>query len=277
MDSQLYNADCIEVMQGIPDESIDLVLADPPYGTTQCRYDSVIDIEAMWTALRRIVKRSGIIVIFSKMPFSARLVASNISFFHQEIVWVKNVASNFMNSNRMHLDVHENIMVFKMRDRGTYNEQLTPGTPYKVKRSGKDDSGDCYGKINQRTNTNNDGFRKPKTVVYYDRVSNNVRCHPSQKPCELLDYLVKTYSNEGDTVLDFAMGSGSTGRSALTNGRNFIGIEKDKATFDRAVARLSMTEAEWNLLRKKRVKPEDVEKSIDQGDEKRQKQINEIE
>lgn len=280
MDSKVYNADCLAILPQIEDESIDLVLADPPYGTTQCKYDCVIPIDELWNELKRVVKPTGSIILFSKMPFTARLIASNLEGYHQEIIWVKNVASNFLNANKMALDVHENILIFRKIKPGTkvkrtYNPQLTPGTPYKVKRSGKDDSGDCYGKIKTRTDTTNNGTRKPTTVVYYDRVANNVRCHPSQKPCTLLDYLVRTYSNEGDTVLDFAMGSGSTGRSAITNARKFVGIEKDKETFDTAVHRLSMVEDEWDMLRKSLKKRSGDDEVVDEPDAKKTKQSNE--
>jgi site-specific DNA-methyltransferase (adenine-specific) len=248
MDSNLVNDDCIAYFAQIGDHAVDLVIVDPPYGTTQCKYDTIIDIDAMWKELRRIVKPSGAIVVFSKMPFTAKLVSSNIDAFYQEYIWVKNVGANFLNAGRMALDFHENIIVFKAsKQRIVYNPQLIAGKPYKVKRTGKDDSGECYGKIKQRTDTNNTGTRNPTTVLHYDRVPNNVRCHPSQKPCTLLDFLVLTYSNEGDTVLDFAMGSGSTGRSALTHKRKFVGIEKDKDTFDLAVRRLSVSEEEWNI------------------------------
>jgi site-specific DNA-methyltransferase (adenine-specific) len=257
----------MEYLPQLDDHSVDLVIVHPPYGTTQCKYDTVIDIEAMWKELRRIVKPNGVIVIFSKMPFTARLVNSNIDGFHQEYIWVKNVAPNFLNAGHMALDFHENIIVFKpSKQINVYNPQMTTGTPYKVKRTGKDDSGECYGKIKQRTDTTNDGIRNPKTVMHHDRVPNNVRCHPSQKPCSLLDYFVRTYSNEGDTVLDFAMGSGSTGRSALSNGRKFIGVEKDKETFDCAVKRLSVSEQEWEKFivgekAKKRAKPKTDDKA----------------
>lgn len=244
--TKLLHNDCFEAMQALEDHSIDMVCVDPPYGCTQCKWDTPIDLAKMWACLRRIVKPNGAIVIFSTQPFTSRLIGSNYEMFKQELIWRKNLASNFLNANRMHLAVHENICVFydKMP---TYNKQFGDGTPYKIVHKSGKEIGTCYKYINKRTAIiNTDGKRHPVSVLEFDRPANNVRCHSSQKPVDLLKYLIATYSNKGETVLDFTMGSGSTGVAAVELERRFIGIEHSKEYFDMAQQRMSMSRQAWN-------------------------------
>lgn len=233
MSYELHLGDCLEQMKNVPDGSVDMVMTDPPYGTTACKWDSMIPLEPMWEQLRRVTKPNGAIVLMSSQPFTSALVMSNVRMFRDSLVWKKNVASNFLNANRMHLKRHEDICVF-YRKPPTYNKQTTPGAPYTQSRA-KDDSGECYGKVKQRTDTVNVGSRNPISVL---EVNREVGLHPTQKPVALMEYLIKTYTNEGETVLDFTMGSGTTGVAAKNLGRNFIGIEMDLDYFETAKRRI---------------------------------------
>lgn len=221
-------------MKRIPDGSVDMVLADPPYGTTACKWDSIIPLEPMWEQLKRVTKPNSAIVMTAGQPFTSVLVASNLRMFRQELVWKKNVASNFLNANRMHLLRHENVVIFYSKQ-PTYNKQMSAGSAYVTKRTGKDDTGECYGSIQKRTDTVNDGSRNPISVLEYER---EVGLHPTQKPVALMEYLIKTYTNEGETVLDFTMGSGTTGVAAVNLKRKFIGIELDPGYFEIAKKRI---------------------------------------
>jgi DNA modification methylase len=219
----LMHGDCLEMMKAITTGSVDMVLTDPPYGTTACKWDSVIPFEPMWEQLKRIIKPNGAIVMTASQPFTSALIMSNAKMFKDCLVWKKNVASNFLNANRMHLKRHEDICVF-YSNQPTYNKQYADGKPYINKRNGKDDTGNCYGNVNQRTDTKNDGKRNPISVLEFDR---EIGYHPTQKPVSLMEYLIKTYTNEGETVLDFTIGSGTTGVACVNTGRSFIGIELD--------------------------------------------------
>ena len=231
--SALIRADCLDALAMIPDQSVDMVLCDLPYGTTQNKWDAVIPFEPLWAEYRRICK--GAVVLTAAQPFTSMLVLSNLTCFTQHLVWKKNVASNFLNANRQHLMRHEDVVVFSARQ-PTFNKQLQPGKPYRAKRSGRDDTGDNYGNIAVRTDTVNEGTRNPISILEFDR---EVGHHPTQKPVALMEYLIRTYTNEGDTVLDNTMGSGTTGVACENTGRKFIGIERDPTYFDVAVGRIS--------------------------------------
>ena len=263
----LYKGDCISCMKKIPDKSIDMVCVDPPYGTTQCKWDSIVDLDDMWKELKRIVKANGAIVIFSAQPFTSKLISSNYKMFKQELIWKKNIAGNFMHANKRHLSVHENICVFYQKQ-PTYNKQFRKGESYVRKRKANDDLGSVYGNPNmERTEGQGEkDKRNPITVLEFDRPSNTTRCHPSEKPLDLLCYLINTFSNEGETVLDFTMGSGSTGVACKIINRKFIGIEKDDTYFALAQKRISTEINEWN----KHMKDENKKKRA----KKRQKVIN---
>ena len=237
MKINLMQGDCLERMKEIPDGSVDMVLADPPYGTTACKWDSIIPLEPMWEQLKRVIKPNGAIVMTASQPFTSALVMSNLKMFRQALVWKKNVASNFLNANRMHLCRHEDVLIFYGR-RPAFNKQYGSGPAYIMRRNGADDTGDCYGAIGKRADTLNNGKRNPISVLEFDR---EVGLHPTQKPVALMEYLIKTYTNEGETVLDFTMGSGSTGVACKNTGRNFIGIELDENYFNIAKDRIHET------------------------------------
>lgn len=226
---QLFQGDCIEVMRGLPDKSVNLVCCDLPYGTTNCEWDNLIEIDDLWDEYRRLLAKGGCVVLFGAMPFTARLVASNYHWFKDHLVWNKNKCGSPGLANIRPMRVHEDILVFAP-GRTTYNPQMTTGTPYSRKSKNpegyvgkKNDHG--YG-LKPRTEFHNDGTRFPKSIVDISRdFSAQQQVHAAQKPVPLLTWLVNTYSNPGDVVLDNAMGSGTTGVACAMTGRRFVGID----------------------------------------------------
>lgn len=231
MKFDIKQGDCLELMQYIPDGSIDMILCDLPYGTTKNKWDSVIPFEPLWEQYNRVIKDNGAIVLFSQMPFTVDLVASNYKDFRYEWIWEKLTASGHLNANRMPMKKHENILAF-YKKLPTYNPQFTEGKPYVATYSTHSSN---YGKQKDNITTINDGKRYPVDIIKFN---NDRGLHPTQKPVELLEYLIKTYTNEGETVLDNCMGSGSTGVACVNTNRNFIGIELDKGYFEIAKSRI---------------------------------------
>ena len=241
----IKQGDCLELMKDIPDESIDMILCDLPYGTSACKWDSVIPFEPLWKQYERIIKDNGAIVLFGAEPFSSLLRISNIDLYKYDWKWEKPSGANFLNFKYQPAKVHEDIMVFgKMatsyskKGNMTYHPQMEIGEPYKQK-SGKQK--EDYGNSTVRTPisqviTKNDGTRYPRSIQKFKLDKDKL--HPTQKPVALLEYLIKTYTNEGDMVLDNCMGSGSTGVACINTNRNFIGFELDEKYFDIAKDRL---------------------------------------
>jgi site-specific DNA-methyltransferase (adenine-specific) len=233
MTTDLYLGDCLEVMKDIPDGSVDMVLTDPPYGTTQCKWDSVIPLEPMWKQLKRVTKRSGAIVMTAQSPFDKVLGASNIKFLKTEWIWKKEMGTGHLNAKKMPLKNHENVLVFYSSP-PTYNPQMRMGfSPYSQSQGTTKSKN--YGKQTGAI-TVSDGSRYPLTVLEFKR--DKGKHHPTQKPVALMEYLIKTYTNEGETVLDFTMGSGTTGVAAKSLNRKFIGIELDEDYFKIAKDRI---------------------------------------
>ena len=229
--------DCLELMKTIPDGSIDMVLTDPPYGTTACKWDSVIQFDPMWAELKRIIKPNGAIVLFGNEPFSSALRMSNIKQYKYDWIWEKSKATGFLTSKKQPLRAHETISVFYSKQ-PTYNPQKTIGKPYDKgieKRKNIEVTGDMKGG-NHIVNASGD--RYPRTVQYFKTAEMEGKSHPTQKPVALLEYLIKTYTQEGETILDFTMGSGSTGVAAKNLNRSFIGIELDDNYFNIAKERI---------------------------------------
>ena len=234
--TNLFQGDCLELMDDIPDESIDFICVDPPYGCTSIKWDEVLDFNKMWAQYDRIIKPKGVIVLFGSQPFSAQLICSKIDWFRYELVWNKNKCGSPGLAKKRPMKTHENILVFYKNAGGTYNPQMEVGDPYKRKSKNpegyvgrKNDHG--YG-MKPRTEFENKGTRYPKSILNISRdFSAQQQVHPTQKPVPLLEWLVKTYSNEGETVLDNCMGSGSTGIACVNTNRNFIGIESDPEYF----------------------------------------------
>mgnify|MGYP002718285453 CR=1 FL=1 len=232
----LMQGDCLELMKTIPDGSVDMILTDPPYGTTACKWDSVIPFEPMWAELKRIIKPNGAIVLFAQTPFDKALGFSNIEMLRYEWIWIKEQGTGGMNAKKMPLKKHENILVF-YKKLPTYNPQFSKGRPYKIKRNKPDEEKSVYGKtgVSDGFVSINDGIRYPTTELKFNKETG---LHPTQKPVALLEYLIKTYTQENETVLDFTMGSGSTGVAAKNLNRKFIGIELDNNYFNIAKERI---------------------------------------
>ena len=242
----LYNSDCLTLLPSLESESVDLVLVDLPYGTTQNKWDSTLPLSALWPALLRVAKKNAALVFTAQTPFDKVLGCSNLPLLRYEWIWKKNISTGFMNAKKMPLKIHENVLIF-YRELPTYNPQFTEGVPYKTKRKGNVDTGENYGKvgIKVRTDTVNDGKRYPNTVLEVDR---EIGLHPTQKPVALMEYLIRTYTNEGETVLDNCMGSGTTGVACVKMGRKFIGIELDPTYFEIAKKRIEEAEHEYSLV-----------------------------
>jgi len=243
MSEQLHLGDCLEVMPDIPDRSVDMVMADPPYGTTACSWDSVIPLEPMWKELKRVIKKNGAIVMTASQPFTTTLIASNLPGFKYCWVWRKSKATGHLNARKRPLVKHEDAVVF-CDGQSTYNPQglveKECQTISKGNRGAKTGgvSGECYGTANKdaiQTHTN-----YPVSIIDFP-VDSRAEYHPTQKPVALMEYLIKTYTNPNETVLDFTMGSGTTGVACVRCNREFIGIELEKKYFDIATKRIKAT------------------------------------
>lgn len=236
MNYVLYKGDCLEEMKKIPDGSVDMILCDLPYGTTACAWDTVIPFEPLWVQYRRIAKRNAAIVLTASQPFTSALVMSNPKCFRHEWVWNKKRGGNFFAVKREPLRIHESVLVFSART-PPYNPQFTTGKPYKISRRNEGAQGGAYG-TQKRTGMINEGIRHPITIIEYGS-SNASKVHPTQKPIALMEYMIRTYTQEGETVLDNCMGSGTTGVACANTGRKFIGIERDDKYFEIASKRIS--------------------------------------
>ena len=317
---ELWNGDCLELMKNIPDKSIDMILCDLPYGTTACKWDSIIDLDILWKHYKRVLMPKGNILLFASQPFTTTLISSNFSWFRYNWVWEKESGSNFLSVNYMPLKIHEDILVFsrsndigtneelreyfynekikggfsnkeinemlgystkgsgmaghyfkkdkeqfsipkerdylKLQETGyfplpysqvvdmynsasntpTYNPQKSKGKPYSIKQGR---GSEIYNNKDNAVITNNNGDRFPTSILKFNR--DKERFHPTQKPVGLLEYLIKTYSNEGEIILDNCMGSGSTGVACMNTNRKFIGIELDENYFNIAKERIEKT------------------------------------
>lgn len=233
---KLLQGDCLELMKDIPDGSIDMVLCDLPYGTTQNKWDTTIPLDSLWEQYKRVCKKNAAILLFGQMPFSAALVMSNLKDFRYQIIWEKTKAGGFLDARRKPMRAHEDINVF-YRALPTYNPQMQAGGAYRVTHVSNGD-GRCYGKFERMNTVNvNTGTRFPRDVIKFAN-GNYKSPHPTQKPVPLLEYLVKTYTNPGELVLDNCMGSGSTGVACVNTGRDFIGMELDEHYFTIAKERI---------------------------------------
>ena len=256
---QLIKGDCLVEMKNIPDKSIDMILCDLPYGTTACKWDIIIPFDRLWEQYKRILKQGGIAVLFATEPFTSKLVLSNLDWFREKLTWQKHKPSNIGNAKYMHLKYSEDIVCFS-KGRCTYNPQMQPRISDRVRQAQK-------GKSKQwRTNrkdaqevsfatqyaprdwkTFNADWKYPSNVLTFPAVVSNSReklPHPTQKPVALLEYLIKTYTNVGETVLDNCMGSGSTGVACANLNRSFIGIEMDDKYFEIAEERINKIKKE---------------------------------
>ena len=236
--NRIYQQDCIEGMRMIPDGSVDMILCDLPYGTTQNKWDSVISLNELWAQYERIIKPAGAIVLTAQSPFDKLLGASNLKLLRYEWIWQKESGTGFLNAKKMPLKDHENILVF-YKSLPTYNPQFTEGKPYVCKQGSGSDNWN-YGSSHGGSVTVNEGVRYPKTVIKFNRDKD--KHHPTQKPVDLFRYLIRTYTNPGEVVLDNCMGSGTTAVAATLEGRNWIGFETEREYVEIANKRLDSLE-----------------------------------
>lgn len=229
--------DCLSLMDEILDNSVDFICCDPPYGTTSIKWDEVLDFNRMWEQYGRILKPKGVICLFGSQPFSAQLICSKLDWFRYELVWNKNKCGSPGLAKYRPMKTHENILIFYKETGGTYNPQMEKGEPYS--RTSKNPEGYVgrkndhgYG-LKPRKSFSNNGTRYPKSVLNISRdFSAQQQVHPTQKPVPLMEWLIRTYSNEGEIVLDNCMGSGSTGVAAINTGRKFIGMESNSEYYE---------------------------------------------
>jgi len=237
---ELHLGDCLEIMPEIPDHSVDMILCDLPYGTTACKWDVTLPFDRLWCQYGRIIKNNGAVVLFGSQPFSANLIMSNTKLFKYEWIWLKNVPTGMAQAKYQPMKYHENILVF-YKSKPTFNKQM-------VEREGK--GRDCYKyehycgesnhvKMNKVKAFYNEILVNPSSVLLFNAVPNrNGKLHPTQKPVALCEYLIRTYTNEEETVLDNCMGSGTTGVACANAGRKFIGIEKEEKYYYLAQERI---------------------------------------
>lgn len=238
LDSYIKQGDCIQLMKEIPDESIDMILCDLPYGITANRWDAVIPFDALWEAYERIIKPSGVIALNASQPFTSSLVMSNPKLYRHEWIWIKNRGSNFANTVREPMKEHESVLIFS-RGRWTYNKQMQPRTGGGLERVRYTFENQTAGSTNYRRfdkpNRNQGELRVPSS---WQKFNVEVGLHPTQKPVKLCEYLIKTYTNEGDVVLDNCMGSGTTCVAAINLKRRYIGFELDERYYQIAKERI---------------------------------------
>ena len=235
----LYNDDMFHLFDKIEDESINLILTDFPYGTLNKRneWDTIIDYPTFWKHVDRICKPNSAIISTAAQPFTSKLISSNYNDFKYTLVWEKSKASGYLNAKKQPLKAHEDIVVF-YKKQTTYNPQFTTGVPYDKGKAVRDT--EAYGKQTKAIHVKDtEGKRYPRSVLYFKTAEGEGKLHPTQKPIALFEYLIRTYSNEGDTILDPCMGSGTTGVACNNTNRKFIGIERDREYYNIALDRLS--------------------------------------
>lgn len=244
-DIQLHLGDCLDVMAGLPDGSVDAVICDLPYGTTACAWDVVIPFKPLWDHYRRLLKPRGVVALTASQPFTAMLTLSNMAWFKYSLVWEKSSPTGVLDCEFRPLKAHEDIAVFSpagcsngSKPPMRYTPQMGQGKPYVAERGNQVETrGSLTRSTVIRTPTVNTGTRYPRSVLYFPCDKSGL--HPTQKPVPLMEYLIRTYSSEGDTVLDNTMGSGTTGVACVNTARNFIGIEKDPEIFGIAEQRIA--------------------------------------
>lgn len=243
----IYNEDCLEAMKEIPDYSIDAIITDPPYGTTACKWDTVIPLDLMWKQLNRIIKTNGAIVLFGCEPFSSALRMSNIKNYKYDWIWKKDRPSGFLNAKKQPLRNIENISVF-YKKQVIYNPIMYIGKKShsigKAINNKKQNKNNLYGDFKSMNTKGN--LKYPRQILEYSKPHPPI--HPTQKPVALMEYLIKTYTNENQTVLDFTMGSGTTGVACINTNRKFIGIENNKEYFEIALKRIEQHKAQKRLF-----------------------------
>lgn len=230
--NKIYNMDCLEGMKGIPDKSVDMILCDLPYGTTACKWDEIIPFEPLWEQYNRVIKDNGAIVLTAQTPFDKILGVSNLKMLRYEWIWDKRLPTGHLNAKKMPMKKTENILVF-YKKLPTYNPQGLIYNPRIKKRNAESKGSSNYGKHNDENLSLYSGY--PTNLLQFTRESG---LHPTQKPVALFEYLIETYTNEGETVLDNCMGSGTTAIACLNTNRNYIGFELDEGYYKEAIKRI---------------------------------------
>ena len=234
----LHHGDCLDLMAGIESGSVDMILCDLPYGTTACKWDTVIPFEPLWAHYKRVIKPNGAIVLFGSQPFTSALVMSNVKMFKYCWVWNKKISGNPLLAKYQPLKIHEDICVFS-RNKHNYSPEMRKGK-MRIKGGGKSNL------LNMEMSKSINDDYYPTSILEFSNANRGI--HPTQKPVALCEYLIKTYTNEGETVLDNCMGSGTTGVACLNTGRTFIGIEKDLAYFEIACSRIEQAQQQIRLI-----------------------------
>ncbi|WP_288989399.1 site-specific DNA-methyltransferase [uncultured Pseudoalteromonas sp.] len=236
----LINGDCIKELSELDENSVDMILVDPPYGTTMCKWDTVLDLTKMWEQVTRVAKDRAAIVFMAAQPFTSILVCSNLKLFKYDLVWEKGNATGFLNAKKMPLRAHESILVF-YKKLPAFVPQMTHGHELKTAKR-KSVNSECYGKALNLAEYRSTS-RYPRSVQFFSSDKQLGNYHPTQKPVNLMEWLINSYTKKGDTVLDFCMGSGTTGVAAKKLNRNFIGIELEKNYFEAAKERINKAES----------------------------------
>ena len=240
-----YQGDCLEVMKGIEDKSIDMILCDLPYGTTACKWDTIIPFEPLWEQYKRIIKDNGAIVLTASQPFTSALVMSNIKMFKYEWIWEKSLSGSPALCRKTPMKVHENVLVFGGKN---YNPQMTKGTKRKKGISGSSIEGQKFISSGINNGEINDDYY-PRSVQYFSNADRKNKVHPTQKPVALFEYLIKTYTNEGDLVLDNTAGSGTTAIACIRYKRRYIMIEKEEKYCEIAAKRIETELEQTDIFR----------------------------
>lgn len=246
--NNIYQGDCLELMPQIADGSIDMILCDLPYGTTQNKWDSIIPLDKLWNEYKRVIKQNGVIVLTAQTPFDKVLGCSNLEWLKYELIWEKSKATGFLNAKKIPLKAHENILVF-YKQQPTYNPQMTKGNPYNKGFIKAQNGNGTYGNFDAKIRLNESGDRFPRSVMYFKTSEAEGKViHPTQKPVALFEHLINTYTNEGDIVLDNCGGSGTTSISCININRQYIVMEKKLDIFQKAQERVSKYKPDLKLL-----------------------------
>jgi site-specific DNA-methyltransferase (adenine-specific) len=234
----VYHGDCLDLLPSIPSKSVDMVLCDLPYGTTACSWDSIIPLDRLWREYERVIKDNGNIVLTANAKFTILLAYSNLKLFRYKWVWMKNNVTKFLQAKKMPLGKHEDVLVFFKEWGGAYNPQKTPCKPYTTKHKNSIIApNQTRDKGRVRTDTINDGWAYPTDIIQISQDTD--KTHPTQKPVALFEYLIRTYSNEGEVILDNCSGSGTTAIACLNSNRQYICIEKDETYYKRSLERIA--------------------------------------
>jgi len=240
--NKIYNEDCLEGMKRIPDKSVDMILCDLPYGTTRNKWDSVLPFDKLWEQYERIIKDNGAIILTASQPFTTDVISSNRKLFRYEWIWKKDNATGFLTAKTIPMKIHENIIVF-YKATPDYHPQMREGfEPYKISHGSASENWGAHKKVESTSN----GERYPISIVKFKR--DKEKSHPTQKPVALFEYLIKTYTNKGDTVLDNCMGSGTTAIACLNTERKFIGFETNKEYYNKSLQRIKNNVTQLDLF-----------------------------